>query len=73
MGLYFLPSFQVIEGARTMPSFVATMESTILQFMESERGRHALPVMPRVKRALVHEIASNHGLDSQADICLCLT
>jgi len=49
-----------------MPSFVASMEKEMVEFMHSTRGRHPLHTMAKLKRAVVHELAANYGLESQA-------
>ena len=49
-----------------MLAFIVTMEKQMLEFLQSDQGRVSLPVMPSSKRALVHEMAANHGIDSQA-------
>jgi len=58
---------EVLEVAATLKAFVFNMEKDIMAFMQDrDKGRLCLPSMNHNKRVIVHELAANHGLESQA-------
>ena len=55
-------SAEALAVARAQPTWVASIEELLASFIAGGKRRESLPPMPKVQRAIVHELATLYGL-----------